>query len=719
MQTSITHARRATARLPIAAALVLSAGALAGADCATHAHTIEEAFVAVPALAAAIEAVSAKSDDAAATRRNILHNLTFSPTCYPNDLTREEWQNILERYQGLPPTQLAPVPAGDERFFTDTIVWQGNRGQGPSGQAAATFLTYSFPDDGTTWGLSQISATGPNDLNAKLIAQFGAGNLDLGREYFRAALASWRANTGLDYDESPDDNTPMTQDVTPVSTRGDIRIGGREFGTGSFLAYNAFPNAAGFAGVGGGDMVMNTSFFIAANFNNPANDYRYLRNTVAHEHGHGTGFIHVTPCNGTKLMEPSISTNFDVVGVDEKRGAGRNYGDRHAGNHSAANAVDYGDLASPITRSVIERDLSLNTATGPNNTNQDWFRFTLSSSQPVVLTATPTGGTYSNGQQFFGCFGSNSTINANSAGNITLELRDASGANVLDSSAGSPGGARTVNAGTLSAGEYTVRVIDVGPNSNQNIQLYDLSIAVDNAPAPPFAVAGINKRVAANTNCFFLGDINSRVNQPGATLSAASYDWDLTGDGVIDAAGQPKPVTQYVSNGVYNVTLHLTDSNNMTATDTITVTVVGATTAVTDVNPPAGDQGASVPVVITGTNFKNVASASEVTVSGSGVSVTGTPVPNAAGTEISGLSFVIDAGATLGARTITVANSDGSASGVGLFTVDAASVSCPGDFNGDLVVDFDDLSIVLGGFGAAFDFADLSEVLANFGVDCN
>ncbi|TVQ64661.1 MAG: hypothetical protein EA379_01000 [Phycisphaerales bacterium] len=52
-----------------------------------------------------------------------------------------------------------------------------------------------------------------------------------------------------------------------------------------------------------------------------------------------------------------------------------------------------------------------------------------------------------------------------------------------------------------------------------------------------------------------------------------------------------------------------------------------------------------------------------------------------------------------------------------LFTIPEAT-SCPGDLNGDNVVDFEDLSEVLGGFGVDYDFNDLSEVLANFGNEC-
>jgi hypothetical protein len=51
-------------------------------------------------------------------------------------------------------------------------------------------------------------------------------------------------------------------------------------------------------------------------------------------------------------------------------------------------------------------------------------------------------------------------------------------------------------------------------------------------------------------------------------------------------------------------------------------------------------------------------------------------------------------------------------------TLGGGGTPCPGDFNGDLVVDFADLSVVLGEFGTTYQFSDLSEVLANFGTNC-
>ena len=87
-------------------------------------------------------------------------------------------------------------------------------------------------------------------------------------------------------------------------------------------------------------------------------------------------------------MEPFIWTNLgptghDMLQFDEKRFGGRNYGDRFSGNSSATAAIDLGDLAAPV-RSVVKRYLSTNGAAGGFGSDEDWFRFTLSSAQPAT-----------------------------------------------------------------------------------------------------------------------------------------------------------------------------------------------------------------------------------------------------------------------------------------------------------------------------------------------
>lgn len=633
------------------------------------------------AVAAAVSCAGANDRAPAdpAGRMRLLERMTFLPVCFPDNLDADELAALIEQFDLRPPAQLGGV---DDRWFTDNRVWTGDIGIGFSAQATKASLTYSFPADGVTWGLSAISSTGPNDLNARFTNLFGAGNVDRGRELVRQALASWAYHTGLSYREVSDDGSSADQLTTRVITRGDIRIGGLPFGTSAFLAYNAFPSALGLAGVGGGDMVINTSYFIGSAYNNSLNNYRYFRNTVAHEHGHGTGHIHTTPCNGTKLMEPFIATGFDLLTVDEIRGGTSSYGDRYAGNTSAGAAADLGNLSTPQFRSVYEPMLSINGASGPGGTNADWFKFTIDTTAQITVTVTPVGGNYQNGQQSGGCSPSNPPfVNATQAGNLAVELRNSSGASILFSASSAGAGLpETINAGFLSAGTYTIRVSDIGPNpsANQIVQLYDLSVRQGNIPATPLAFAGIDKRVAANTTCFFMGDIISRAIEPGSSLNASSYDWDLDGDGVIETNDQPQPTRVYVSNGVYPVMLRVTDSNFFYDDHVINVTVFGATTELTTVQPNSGAQGTTVPVTLTGKNLKNVASASEFFVLGGGVTVIGTPVPNAMGTEVTGLSLQIGAGAAPGARSITVTNSDGNDSLPGGFTVLAPG---PGSFD--------------------------------------
>jgi len=298
--------------------------------------------------------------------------------CFVENPTPEQMAEIMLRYNALPPAMFGGL---QPRFFSASPVWVGNGLQGNAGQAARANLTYSFPGDGIAWG---TSPSGANDLNTKFTTLFSAGNIDRGRELVRQGLASWRRFNGLTYSEVSDDNSSFTQDPTHTTSRGDVRIGSNPQGTSSgVLAYNFFPN-------GGSDMTLNSDQFGAGTLGNSVNSYRYLRNVVSHEHGHGLGFIHVTPCSGSKIMEPFANTGFDGIQIDEMRGGGSNYGDRYAGNNSGANAKDFGNLTTPIVKSIIERNLSTNGSSGPNGSSTDWFKFTIDTAQNLVITAAPT-----------------------------------------------------------------------------------------------------------------------------------------------------------------------------------------------------------------------------------------------------------------------------------------------------------------------------------------
>jgi len=617
------------------------------------------------------------STDPERTRGSLLLRLGGAPTCYPDDLSPEEWEAIFQATGLLPPGD----GGGDGvqvRYYTEPSAWLGEAQIDTAGRAQAARLTYSFPDDGTTWGLSASGfPTGPNVLNANLLATFG--DTDRGREHIRQAIASWRLHSGLAYTEVADNNSPMDQLVGRVLVRGDIRIGSTDLNA-SVLAYNAYPLGSGSTSLSGGDMCLNSQYFLPAYFGGPGSDFRYFRNTIAHEHGHGLGLRHSVPCDVTKIMEPQVGGTIQGIQIDDIRGGQRNYGDRFSGNISGITAAPLGELASPTPRSIFLSSLSTNSFNGYNNSSEDWFTFTLATPRTVTIIADPYGGVYSAAPQSSGCNGSPLIeIDAQATANLRIELRRPANTQIQFASANGRGFPETLNAGTLPAGTYFVKVRDINtvdiPN-NQRVQLYNLTIQVDSAPLPPLAVAGINKRVAANTDCWLIGHINSRAQAPGATIS--SYSWDLDADGVFEASGSPTTF-QYVSNGTHQATLRVTDSSGTTSTDSISVAVYNAVTSVASVFPPGASPGTTIPVTIHGTNFKGVTAASQVTVSGSGASVSGTPVVNHLGTQISGLSVTVTAGASLGARNVSITNSDGLGSagtGINTFTVGNVSGAC-------------------------------------------
>ncbi|MBX3385578.1 MAG: hypothetical protein KF768_03315 [Phycisphaeraceae bacterium] len=644
-----------------------------------------------------IDRIASEFDRPERVRRHLVNHLRWANTCFAAEATDEQLEAAMKDYLLRPPGSFDDE-MGD-RFFTESSsgrVWVDDGLQGLPGQGKRARLTYSFPADqpvgGTAvWGMAASGfSPAPNNLNSALAFVFGS-DPDRGREFIRQALAAWRKYGGVEYEEVADDNTSMSSSTTRVATRGDIRIGGISLGVNGVLGYNAFPSTLGGATLGGGDMCLNTSYFTDVTpgtfYRNANNDYRYLRNTVSHEHGHGLGYFHAVPCNQTKIMEPTITATPIALTIDERRAVAHNYGDRFSGNQTSALAHDFGTLTSPSDRSVIERDLALNRVASPNQNQDDWFKFTLTGTRSVTITVTPTGGVYANDQQssMGGCTGANGsptpTVDATAAGNIQLSLHNSVGTLIEQAVDTAIGQAETITR-SLSAGTYLVLVRNAGytnpfeTNPNLTTQLYDLLIRVGTSMAPPWAVAGINKRVAANTTAYFNGVPNSQVTEVGASIFPTAYDWDLDGDGVFETIGQPRPTFQYPSNGVYDVRLRVTDSNGMQGFDTIKVRVFGATTQFQALVPNSGARSATVPITVYGTNLKNVKTISQFAMSGSGVTFTGTPVVDALGTEVTGVSVVISSGAALGQRTLTIFNTDGNDSSlqaINAFTILAAS----------------------------------------------
>jgi hypothetical protein len=624
---------------------------------------------------------------------------------------------VLADYDLRPPTLGSGDPFQD-RFNLDVFKWGpvGSSGGGFfSGTGLRANLTYSFAPDNTAWGLSgTILPQGFSDLEFGL--DFAFGDAELGKEYIRQAVANWRRYGGITYTEVADAGIPMDTSSTRRSTVGDIRFGGLFWGINGILAYNGFPTTLGVSSTfGGGDMCMNTAYFNeGARFSNPDLDYRNFRNVIAHEHGHGLGFIHQVPCVGTKLMEPQAAVITDMVQLDDRRGVNRNYGDRYSGNHSLINAVNLGTISSP-DRALALRNLSTNGYfdNGTNPTGTDYFKFTLSENRQITINIKPTGESYETGQQASQCTGTSTIYDSRLMGNLAFKLLDANGATITTVNAAGVGVAETLTS-TLGAGTYVVQIWDNnaanptgGTNPNTIVQMYDLELLTDAGVfTEPYANAGLAKRVRANTPAYFMGDVNSAPTETRVATTISRYEWDLDGDnvfetGVLPAASAPKPSFTYPSNGVYNVTLRVIDSNGKAGTDTLAVTVFGATTQLTGPAQSAS-RGRVVPFSLTGKNLKNLSSSLMVSVSGTGVSVTGTPVRNALGTQVTGLSYVIASNAALGSRTVSVSNADGSANAALLTVVTPA---CPGDLNLDGFVDDADFQV----FVVAYDILECAD----------
>jgi len=228
-------------------------------------------------------------------------------------------------------------------------------------------LTYSFIPDGTN-----ISADGgePSELFAVLTSQFG--DEETWKQIFADCFADWHGHIGISYIEVSDDGAAFPGSPGLIGSRGDVRIGGHHVdGAYNVLAYNYFPDQ--------GDMVMDTDENWAA----PSGDYRFMRNVVMHEHGHGHGLGHSMPQNSTKLMEPSLNTNFLGPQADDVRGGSRNYGDGFEEDDDAASATDMGTWEG--LNFILDHNLDF-------QTDVDWMKFHLIGTSEIDINLDPLGG---------------------------------------------------------------------------------------------------------------------------------------------------------------------------------------------------------------------------------------------------------------------------------------------------------------------------------------
>ena len=333
-------------------------------------------------------------------------------------------------------------------------------------QGDPTTLTWSIVPDGTPISGAIGEQAAPSNLRAFLNGIYGSQNVWL--PVFQQVFDRWSELTGVTYvHQAADDGAALINTPGVLGVRADVRIGGHAIdGNYNVLAYNYFPNSA--------DMVIDTSDSF---FNNTTNNSRRLRNTVAHEHGHGLGFDHVCPINQTKLMEPMLSTLFDGPQLDDIYGGTRAYGDDLEHNDTTASASDLGSLGNGT--------VSIDDVSVDDDSDKDYFMFQVGPNKKASITVTPIGATYLQGPQNPNGSCSNGTsFNSLVQNDLSVQVLAEDGVTVLGNANAHPAGEGEALANVAlpsGAGTYFVRVL---AGANNAAQLYRMSLTIGDAAAP-------------------------------------------------------------------------------------------------------------------------------------------------------------------------------------------------------------------------------------------
>lgn len=417
--------------------------------------------------------------------------------------------NCFHQVHGLQAGAVGNVHDDDlAAFRTQGSGWTSTS-SGSSGLGRPATLTWSVVRDNTQLPTGLGEPVSNSSLISFLDGVHHDGNSPGGNDLMQrdwwqlmnSAFERWDELSGVSFNYEPnDDGRRLGTSSGVLGTRGDHRIGGHSIDgqtSPTFLAYNFFPNNA--------DMVIDTDEI--NRWSNATNDYRLFRNMMMHEIGHGIGLNHVESFDvnpnqaefqfGTFLMEPILASGFDGPQFDDILGAHRLYGDIYeegSGNDTAANATLLGSLLTGQTISIGTD--AVDTFVGiddvdfvsiDDNSDVDFFSFSISGAQVVDLTVTPMGPTYDEGAQGSGNNGTQQPFNAAAKSNLTLSLYDTDGTSLLEfSNDNILGMNEEISEFHLpAAGEYFVRV----GGTNNAAQFFQLDVTAVPEPTTLFMLA--------------------------------------------------------------------------------------------------------------------------------------------------------------------------------------------------------------------------------------
>ena len=340
-------------------------------------------------------------------------------------------------------------------------------------------LTWGIVQEGTS--INDFGGTsGTSNLVAFLDAEVGnsadAAITDLQQKswfpIFQDPYERWEDLSGLTFNYEPnDDGAALSSSAGVLGVRADLRFSGTAITNNNALARNAFPN--------NGDGLLDTGN--PGFFGNSSNNFRGLRNVIAHEVGHGIGFRHVESSNSGFLLEPTINTSFDGPQLDDILAVHRNYGDvleKNGGNDTIATATPLGAVSAG-TRLARGLD-AINTFVAPDdvdfysiddNSDIDIYEFTLTSRQTVSLSVTPQGPTYNEGPED----GTQSPFETRRMADLTFSLLDSSQNSLGFASAVGLGGTESIDNVILDPGTYYA---EIGTTDNA-AQFYRLDLKTE------------------------------------------------------------------------------------------------------------------------------------------------------------------------------------------------------------------------------------------------